>query len=72
MFAIEQCVMCGCKDVPNQTLTIPVNMQGIVSVNVLGAKCSNPDCLEEYYDSETTELVRKIKKLTYDGLTLDK
>ncbi|MED1725783.1 hypothetical protein [Brevibacillus parabrevis] len=72
MFTIEQCVMCGCKDVPNQMLSIPVNMQGIVSVNVLGAKCSNPDCLEEYYDSETTELIRKIKKLIHDDSLLEK
>lgn len=42
MSTIEQCVMCGCTEVPNQTLTIPVNMLGIISVNVLGAKCANP------------------------------
>ncbi|MGM0714182.1 hypothetical protein [Brevibacillus parabrevis] len=63
MFTIEQCVMCGCKDVRNQTLTIPVNMQGIVSVNVLGAKCSNPDCLEEYYDNVDAGVIRELKEL---------
>lgn len=63
MFTIEQCVMCGCTEVPNQTLTIPVNMQGIVSLNVLGAKCSNPNCLEEYYNSEDTEVIRQLKEL---------
>lgn len=64
MFTIEQCVMCGCREVPNnQTLTIPVNIKGIVSVNVLGAKCSNSNCLQEYYDSEDTEVIRQLKDL---------
>ncbi|WP_152394756.1 hypothetical protein [Paenibacillus guangzhouensis] len=60
---ILECPMCGCDDVPNELLTIPVNMKGIVSVNVLGAKCSNPECLEEYYNSEDTEVIRQLKEL---------
>jgi len=58
---ILECVMCGCDDVPNQTLVVSVNINGIVSVNVLGAKCSNPDCREEYYAAVSIELVRDIK-----------
>jgi len=63
VFTIEQCVMCGCRDVPNKTLDIPVNIKGIVSVNVSGAQCSNPNCLESYYDSDDIEIIRDMKKL---------
>ncbi|WP_110929756.1 hypothetical protein [Paenibacillus bouchesdurhonensis] len=63
MFTIEQCVMCGLTDVLNQTLSIPVNINGIVSVNVLGAKCANPNCGEEYYNSEDTEVIRQFEEI---------
>lgn len=60
MFTIEQCVMCGCKDVPNKTLEIPVNVHGIVSVSVKGAKCSQ--CGEEYYDMKDTKAIEEMEK----------
>lgn len=63
VFTIEQCVMCGSHDVPNKTLEIPVNINGIVSVSINGAKCSNPNCLEEYYNSNDTETIRAIEYL---------
>ncbi|MFM1655781.1 DnaA N-terminal domain-containing protein [Brevibacillus sp. B_LB10_24] len=62
---ILECVFCGSDDVPNIQLDIDLqpNVKSIVSINVKirAAKCSK--CGEEYYDSEATELVRKIEKL---------
>lgn len=60
MFTIEECVMCGCTDVPSQPLTISVNIKGIVEVKVNGAKCTN--CGEEYYDSDDIEAIRQMKE----------
>lgn len=60
---VSECVMCGSTEVPNKQLSIPVNVNRVVSVNIFGAKCSNPNCLEEYYNSEDTEVIRKFKEL---------
>ncbi|MFD2334375.1 hypothetical protein ACFSR7_34460 [Cohnella sp. GCM10020058] len=58
-----ECPMCGCNDVPNKTVTVPVNMHGIISVNIQGAKCSNPECLEEFYNSKHLEAIREFEIL---------
>src|SRR5690606_15294167 len=62
---IVQCVFCGSEDVLNVDLDIELhpNVKRVISINfkVRGAKCSS--CGETYYDSATTELIRKIKKL---------
>ncbi|TVX86038.1 hypothetical protein [Paenibacillus agilis] len=60
MFTIEECVMCGCKDVPNKKIELPVGVGGIVSVIVEGAECTK--CGEKYYDSDDTEAIRELKK----------
>lgn len=60
MFRIEQCVMCGCAEVPFKVLEVPVGVLGIVSVNVNGAQCS--ECGEKYFDSEDTQAIRELKK----------
>ncbi|MFD2115512.1 YgiT-type zinc finger protein [Paenibacillus yanchengensis] len=60
MFTIDQCVMCGHKEVPNQELEIPVNIEGIISVKVQGAKCSN--CGEEYFNSNDTQAIRSMER----------
>lgn len=63
---ILECVFCGSDDVPNVAVEIELepNIKSVISVkvNIRAAKCSK--CGEEYYDSETTELVRKIERLT--------
>lgn len=62
---ILECVFCDSDDVPNVTLDIELqlNINQIISINfkIRAAKCSK--CGEEYYDSETTELIRKVKRL---------
>lgn len=66
---IPECVFCGSDDVPNVTLDIDLhhNIKQVISINVKirAAKCSK--CGEEYYDSETTELLRKIKNIIIDS-----
>ncbi|MBE1446092.1 YgiT-type zinc finger protein [Paenibacillus sp. OAS669] len=65
---ISECVFCGSEDVPNVQINIEMhpNNNNIISFNVKvrAAKCLK--CGEEYYDSETTELLRKIEQLLKD------
>lgn len=62
LFTIEECVLCGCTDVPNKNLELPIGVGGLVSVTVQGAQCIQ--CGESYYDSEDIEGIRELKKLS--------
>lgn len=52
--------MCGCKDVPSKVLEVPVGIQGVVSIKVEGAQCSQ--CGEKYFDSNDMQAIRELKK----------
>lgn len=60
---IIECVMCGCEDVTNVELDIPLksNKKRLLSIRVNGAQCTNPDCLEQYYDSYTLDAIKDIE-----------
>ncbi|WP_248928950.1 hypothetical protein [Paenibacillus hamazuiensis] len=60
MVKIKQCVMCGCKDVPNAILEVDVGVYGIVSANINGCRCSS--CGEEHYDLETLYVIERLQK----------
>ena len=60
MSPIEECVMCGCKDVPNKEIEMPVNVNGILSMKVLGAECSQ--CKEQYFDSADIDPILELIK----------
>ncbi|MBW7453315.1 hypothetical protein ACFOLF_06235 [Paenibacillus sepulcri] len=57
------CSLCGSDDVPNVLLDIPLksNNKRLLSVKVYGAQCSNPDCLEQYYDSYALDAIKDIE-----------
>lgn len=66
---IPECVFCGSDHVPSVTLDIELQptIHQVISLNVKirAAKCST--CGEEYYNSETTNLLRKIKNIIIDS-----
>jgi YgiT-type zinc finger domain-containing protein len=60
MFKIEECVMCGCNDVPTTTLNVRVKSDTVKSVQVEGARCTN--CGEEYYDLKVLKAIEDFEK----------
>lgn len=60
MSPIEECIICGCKIVPMKEIEMPVNVNGILSMKVLGAECSQ--CKEQYFDSEDINPILELIK----------
>ncbi|KKC46953.1 hypothetical protein VE23_07075 [Paenibacillus sp. D9] len=58
-----ECVMCGCDEVKNVELDVPLKSNKVLlSVRVkYGAQCSNPNCLEKYYDSNALDAIKNIE-----------
>lgn len=58
---IIECVFCNCTDVRNKLLELDVGVEGILSVDVQGAECSQ--CGEQYFFGNDLKIVETFKQL---------
>lgn len=64
MSIMNECAMCGGKDIREQELDMPVRVENspIKSGRVLGWKCKNASCGEEFYSQETMKVMESIRR----------
>lgn len=59
-FKLKQCIKCGNDQILTQLLDYPLNYNGIMSLNVVGAICKNQNCGEQYFDIQDLKLIKEI------------
>ncbi|MDT3429035.1 hypothetical protein J2Z22_004631 [Paenibacillus forsythiae] len=62
---ILECPMCGCDDVPNVELDIPLETSNkrLLSIRLLGGQCTNPSCSETFFHADDLKRIEEIKCL---------
>ncbi|WP_219834779.1 DnaA N-terminal domain-containing protein [Paenibacillus sp. R14(2021)] len=63
-FVVKECTACGCQDFSQKLIEVPVNVGGILSMNVDGLVCTN--CGLEYYDDSLKRVVRLFQQRQHE------